>query len=448
VNQVFQGQLDDLRVWNGVRSASEIQSNMLTRFTGAESGLIGLWDFEEGAGSTVTDRTASHYNGSFSSPAPTWTALPSNSVNLQGGVLAGAGTVHGNMTNGATVSPGGAGAAGTLSINGAYTQTAAGVLNVDLGGTTAGSQYDQLASTGAATLDGTLNVNLINGFSPPSGDSFTVVAAASRNGQFATENGLKVGTQVSLRANYTTSGLTLVSELPGIRVNPTFGVGTTESGGQASFTIVLDSAPSADVVISLTSSDTTEGVVSPASVTFTPANWNVPQTATITGVDDFLDDGDVAYTIVTGAAESTDSQYSGYDPSDVAVTNVDNDTAGVTVSPASGLATTEAGGQASFTVVLTSQPTANVTIGLVSSNLSEGHVSPTSVEFTSTNWQTPQTVVVTGVDDAVVDGNVAYSIFTGQAVSADSLYSQINPPDVSLTNTDDDLLDLQVANLA
>ncbi|HND53855.1 MAG TPA: LamG domain-containing protein, partial [Pirellulaceae bacterium] len=82
VNQVFQGQLDDLRVWNGVRTASEIQSNMLTRLTGAESGLIGLWDFEDGAGSTVTDRTANHYNGSFSSPAPTWTTLPSNAVNL------------------------------------------------------------------------------------------------------------------------------------------------------------------------------------------------------------------------------------------------------------------------------------------------------------------------------------------------------------------------------
>ena len=66
------------------------------------------------------------------------------------------------------------------------------------------------------------------------------------------------------------------------------------------------------------------------------------------------------------------------------------------MSPTSGLVTTEAGGTASFTVVLTSQPTANVTIGLSSSDTSEGTVSPTSLTFTSSNWSTPQLVTVSG----------------------------------------------------
>ncbi len=57
------------------------------------------------------------------------------------------------------------------------------------------------------------------------------------------------------------------------------------------------------MTIGLTSSDTTEGTVSPASVTFTAANWNTAQTVTVTGVNDDLDDGDVAYTIVTAAAD-------------------------------------------------------------------------------------------------------------------------------------------------
>ena len=99
-------------------------------------------------------------------------------------------------------------------------------------------------------------------------------------------------------------------------------------------------------------------------MTFTSADWNVPRTVTVTGVDDFEDDGDVAYTIVT-AAVTSDPVYSGMDPADVAVTNTDNDAAGITVSPTAGLTTTEAGGQATFTVVLDTQPTANVTIGLV-----------------------------------------------------------------------------------
>ena len=75
--------------------------------------------------------------------------------------------------------------------------------------------------------------------------------------------------------------------------------------------------------------------------------------------------------------------------------------AGVTVTPTSGLTTTEAGGTATFTVVLTSQPTASVTMGLSSSNTAEGTVSPSSLTFTSANWNTAQTVTVTGVDDFV-----------------------------------------------
>src|SRR5206468_1861289 len=118
--------------------------------------------------------------------------------------------------------------------------------------------------------------------------------------------------------------------------------------------------------------NTTEGTVSPASVTFTAANWNTPQTVTVTGVDDFVDDGDIAYTIVTAAATSTDGNYSGLNASDVSVTNTDNDAAGVSITPTSGLVTTEAGATTTFSVVLTSKPTANVTFSLASSNTAEG----------------------------------------------------------------------------
>ena len=97
---------------------------------------------------------------------------------------------------------------------------------------------------------------------------------------------------------------------------------------------------------------------------------------TVTGVDDALADGAIAYTIVTAAATSTDSTYNGANPSDVAVSTTDNDTAGVTVTPTSGLTTTEAGGTATFTVVLTTQPTADVTIGLSSSDTDRGHGRP------------------------------------------------------------------------
>ena len=230
------------------------------------------------------------------------------------------------------------------------------------------------------------------------------------------------------------------NDVAGITVSPTSGLTTTEAGGEATFTVVLTSQPAANVVIGLSSSNLNEGTVLPASLTFTAANWSNAQTVTATGVDDFIDDGDIAYTIVTAAATSSDSNYAGQNPADVSVTNTDNDTAGITVSPTSGLVTTEAGGAATFTVRLTSQPTANVTIGLSSSNISEGTVLPTSLTFTAANWSLLQTVTVTGVDDEVADGNVAYSILTAAAVSADPSYSGRNAADVSVTNQDNDVV--------
>lgn len=110
-----------------------------------------------------------------------------------------------------------------------------------------------------------------------------------------------------------------------IAVSPTQVV-TTEAGGTGNFTVVLSSQPAANVTIPVSSSDTTEGTVSVAQLVFTPQNWNVPQAVTVTGVDDTLIDGPIAYTIVLGAAVSADPAFSGVDPADVGATNQDNDT--------------------------------------------------------------------------------------------------------------------------
>jgi hypothetical protein len=150
---------------------------------------------------------------------------------------------------------------------------------------------------------------------------------------------------------------------------------------------------------------------------------------TVTGVDDVLDDGDVAYTGVT-AATSADTIYNGITVADVAVTNTDNDASGVTVTPTSGLTTTEALGTATFTVVLNSQPTADVTITLSSSDPTEGTV-PASITFAPAAWNVAQTVTVTGVDDVLDDGDVAYSIVT-TASSTDTIY-QSSVADVAVT---------------
>jgi hypothetical protein len=111
---------------------------------------------------------------------------------------------------------------------------------------------------------------------------------------------------------------------PGITVSPTSGLITTEDLGTASFDVVLDSQPSAEVVITVTSSDATEGTISTNSLTFNSTNWNIAQTVTVTGVNDAQIDGDRPYSIVLDAS-SSDSSYNQIDPEDVLVTNQDND---------------------------------------------------------------------------------------------------------------------------
>lgn len=223
--------------------------------------------------------------------------------------------------------------------------------------------------------------------------------------------------------------------LPAINVTPTSGLTTTETGGTATYTIVLNTEPLSNVSIAISSSDTTEATVSPAVVVFTSANFNVARTVTVTGVNDFINDGNVAYTIVNAAATSSDSAFNGLNPSDVTGTTTDNGgTGGIIVTPASGLFTTRVGGTATFTAVLASPPTANVTFNLTSSDLTEGTVSPASLTFTPGDWFTPKTVTVTGANDLLNEMPVVYTIITSAASSADGNYNGLNPADVSLTN--------------
>lgn len=227
------------------------------------------------------------------------------------------------------------------------------------------------------------------------------------------------------------------NDSPGATITPVDDLETTEAGGTDSFTVVLNTEPTADVTIPVASSDATEGTAEPAALVFTPANWNAPQTVTITGAEDNLADGPIDYSIALGAATSTDTTYNGLDFDDPAVTNIDNDSPGVVVTPTNPMRTTEAGGTAQFTVVLTSQPTADVSIAMTSSDPGEGTV-PATVTFTNANWNAPQAVTVTGVDDPLDDGDQAYTIVLAATTSTDPGYVGINPDDVAVTNIDDE----------
>lgn len=107
-------------------------------------------------------------------------------LDIQGGIIAGVGTITGNMNNRGFMAPGLS--AGLLDVDGNYTENAPGGMNIELGGLTAGTEYDRLGVTGTAALSGTLNVTLIDGFVPADGDSFTILNAPTVSGTFATVN--------------------------------------------------------------------------------------------------------------------------------------------------------------------------------------------------------------------------------------------------------------------
>jgi hypothetical protein len=147
-----------------------------------------------------------------------------------------------------------------------------------------------------------------------------------------------------------------------------------EGGGQATFTISLATPPQQSVSIAISSSDTTEGTASPTTVVFA-AGDAAAKTVTVTGVNDGVADGNIAYTVVTGATVSADPSYSGLAVDDVALTNFDDDVAGVVVGPVSG-DTSEGGLQATFTISLATPPQADVSISIAASDPTEGTASP------------------------------------------------------------------------
>ncbi len=225
---------------------------------------------------------------------------------------------------------------------------------------------------------------------------------------------------------------------------------TTEAGGRATFTVTLDTEPTGDVVLDIASSDTAEGVVSPSSLTFTATTWSTAQTVTLTGVNDSpgVADGsqDYAVTLTVNQTGTADANYDALSAVTVYAANRDDDL-GLDVGAVTGQAT-EAGGTATFTVALLTQPSAAVTVTVTSRDTGEGLVSAgggapassTTLTFTagsSGTWNVDQTVTVTGQDDDVHDGAVAWTVRLDPA-SGDSDYNGLANEDVSVTTTDDE----------
>ena len=207
----------------------------------------------------------------------------------------------------------------------------------------------------------------------------------------------------------------------------------SENGDTARLAIRLATAPVNTVSVGLSLSDSTEASLSTSSFTFTPTNGTTRQIVTVTGVDDTLLDGpiDLAITLT-----SSDSNLSGRV---LPLINRDNDTQGfVTLSPLD-LVTSEDGAQSLILIQLQQAPTADVSLTPVLDTTQVG-LSSTSLNFTASNWQQPQALILTGLDNSTQEGDRLLSLSWVPAVSTDSNASGLRPESFVILHRDNDLV--------
>ena len=230
------------------------------------------------------------------------------------------------------------------------------------------------------------------------------------------------------------ASVTIADQPAGIQVADTGGSTiVTESGDTDQLEVTLAAQPTSDVVIDVSSSDVDEATVEPSTLTFTTANWQTPQEVMVTGVDDNLTDDnqtvDVSFSV---SPENSADEYDNVAPQVANAIVISN--AEVILSQNS-LVVSESGSTDSFTVVLNRPPASDVIFNLASSDIEEATVEPTSITFTAQNWDSPQSVTVTGVDDNIPDDNQTVNIQLSPAAGSDADFAALTPEDVSVTVT-------------
>ena len=200
-------------------------------------------------------------------------------------------------------------------------------------------------------------------------------------------------------------------DIAGVDVSPTT-VAATEGGPNGSYNVVLTSEPISNVTVNVLGGSQASGS---ALAAFTPEDWDSSKIVTVTAINDAVVEGP-HQTTISHTVTSTDPKYGTIVPTSVTVDITDNDVAGVTITESSGsTAVTEGTVSDTYTVVLTRQPSSSVIVTV--SPDAQVSVDKPSLTFTIGNWNAAQTVIVTAVDDPVLEaphtGTVTHSASGG-----------------------------------
>ena len=208
---------------------------------------------------------------------------------------------------------------------------------------------------------------------------------------------------------------------------------TVDENGSRSYTVVLDSQPSADVTVTASVAGDSDVTVSPTVLTFTTTNWARATTVTVSAADDndSVDDSATVSHAVAGADYGTNSVTA----SSVAVTVADDDARGVQVSTRD-LSISEDGSM-TYTVVLNTQPTGNVTVTPSVTGDTDVTISPPVLTFSTATWSQPQTVTVSAARDFGPDDDRAAILHT--VAGSDYEANGVTAPEILVSVIDDGL---------
>ncbi len=247
-------------------------------------------------------------------------------------------------------------------------------------------------------------------------------------------------THLAESADEAYNGIAIAPLIAAVIDNDSAGISIAQTGGSTevaeggatdTYTIVLTAEPTADVTVNFFTDTQLQPI---APITFTPENWNVAQTVTVAAVDDLVAEGNHTSPI-SHVAESADENYNGKAIASVTANIADNDSAGISVMQTGGSTDVAEGGATdTYEVVLTSAPTAPVTVTVTTDAQTQATA---KLVFDSTNWNLPQTVAVSAVDDLIAEGNHASAI-SHAATSADKNYDGIAISQVIANVTDND----------
>jgi hypothetical protein len=171
---------------------------LMTISTGSTFTLGAGGAYVQSAGKTTVNGTLAFVSGT-------------GSVAIERGSVFGDGTLEASVKSSGSVTPGAsATTTGTLTVSGAYVQTSAGSLNANIAGTSPGTEYSQLNGEAGASLSGTLNIALLNGFVPAVGSTFEILKCTGLKGTFTTVNGAAIDSNEHFTVQYNSNNVTLL----------------------------------------------------------------------------------------------------------------------------------------------------------------------------------------------------------------------------------------------